>query len=120
MPGGCSWTVNWLTFDNNYFKRIKERRKANKKISDQDSDNQSSESGNATSSIPFNNNHQEIRQDELLWLPTDQALYDAPEFKQFFLMYARHKEVFFVDYAQAHIKFTNLGAKFDPPEGIQL
>ena len=30
--------------------------------------------------------------------------------------YAEDQEAFFKDYAEAHAKLSNLGAKFDPPE----
>lgn len=30
--------------------------------------------------------------------------------------YAEDQEAFFTDYAEAHAKLSNLGAKFDPPE----
>ena len=30
--------------------------------------------------------------------------------------YAADQEAFFKDYAEAHAKLSNLGAKFDPPE----
>ena len=30
--------------------------------------------------------------------------------------YAEDQEVFFKDYAEAHAKLSDLGAKFDPPE----
>eukprot|EP00428_Durinskia_dybowskii_P062488 CAMPEP_0170381768 /NCGR_PEP_ID=MMETSP0117_2-20130122/14584_1 /TAXON_ID=400756 /ORGANISM="Durinskia baltica, Strain CSIRO CS-38" /LENGTH=325 /DNA_ID=CAMNT_0010637359 /DNA_START=254 /DNA_END=1231 /DNA_ORIENTATION=+ len=79
MAGGCSWTRNWLQFDNSYFRRIQE---------------DTSDSS------------------QLLWLPTDQALYDCPEFRPYFLKYARSQDAFFVDYAAAHVKMSELGAKF--------
>ncbi|KAL1349242.1 hypothetical protein AAHE18_07G144000 [Arachis hypogaea] len=34
--------------------------------------------------------------------------------------YAEDQVAFFNDYAEAHAKLSNLGAKFDPPEGIVL
>jgi L-ascorbate peroxidase len=30
--------------------------------------------------------------------------------------YAKDQDVFFEDYAEAHAKLSNLGAKFDPPK----
>jgi len=33
--------------------------------------------------------------------------------------YAEDQEAFFKDYAEAHAKLSNLGAKFDPPEVCQ-
>lgn len=78
-------------------------------------------------------------------LPTDAALFEDPSFKvmylEFYFMainakvlwytkitktlwnnqvyaekYAEDQEAFFKDYAEAHAKLSNLGAKFDPPE----
>ncbi|GAA0147916.1 hypothetical protein LIER_07499 [Lithospermum erythrorhizon] len=84
-PGGQSWTVQWLKFDNSYFKDIKEQ-----------------------------------RDEDLLVLPTDAILFDDPTFKQYAEKYAEDQDVFFNDYAEAHAKLSNLGAKFDPPEGFSL
>ncbi|VVA95618.1 unnamed protein product [Arabis nemorensis] len=82
-PGGQSWTVKWLKFDNSYFKDIKEK-----------------------------------RDEDLLMLPTDAALFEDPSFKNYAEKYAEDPAAFFKDYAEAHAKLSNLGAKFDPPEGI--
>ncbi|XP_059630731.1 probable L-ascorbate peroxidase 6, chloroplastic/mitochondrial isoform X2 [Cornus florida] len=84
-PGGQSWTVKWLKFDNSYFKDIKER-----------------------------------RDEDLLVLPTDAALFEDPSFKVYAEKYAEDEDAFFKDYAEAHATLSNLGAKFEPPEGIVL
>ncbi|EXB60099.1 L-ascorbate peroxidase T [Morus notabilis] len=84
-PGGESWTVQWLKFDNSYFKDIKER-----------------------------------KDEDLLVLPTDAVLFDDPSFRVYAEKYAEDQEAFFKDYAEAHAKLSNLGAKFDPPEGIVI
>ncbi|KAL4376390.1 hypothetical protein GQ457_02G020190 [Hibiscus cannabinus] len=84
-PGGQSWTVQWLKFDNSYFKDIKAK-----------------------------------TDEDLLVLPTDAVLFEDPSFKVYAEKYAEDQEVFFKDYAEAHAKLSNLGAKFDPPEGIGL
>uniref|UniRef100_A0A2P2KPA2 L-ascorbate peroxidase n=1 Tax=Rhizophora mucronata TaxID=61149 RepID=A0A2P2KPA2_RHIMU len=84
-PGGQSWTVEWLKFDNSYFKDIKEQKDA-----------------------------------DLLVLPTDAVLFEDPSFKVYAEKYATDQEAFFKDYAEAHSKLSNLGAKFDPPEGITM
>nr|AAM33513.1 ascorbate peroxidase [Solanum lycopersicum] len=81
-PGGQSWTVQWLKFDNSYFKDIKEK-----------------------------------RDNDLLALPTDAVLFEDPSFKDYAEKYAVDQDAFFKDYAEAHAKLSNLGAKFDPPEG---
>ncbi|XP_020573587.1 probable L-ascorbate peroxidase 6, chloroplastic [Phalaenopsis equestris] len=84
-PGGQSWTVQWLKFDNSYFKDIKER-----------------------------------KDEDLLVLPTDAVLFDDPSFKIYSEKYAKDQDSFFKDYAEAHSKLSNLGAKFDPSEGISI
>ncbi|OWM90127.1 hypothetical protein CDL15_Pgr006448 [Punica granatum] len=84
-PGGQSWTVQWLKFDNFYFKDIKAK-----------------------------------RDEDLLVLPTDAVLFEDPSFKVYAEKYAVDQEAFFKDYAEAHAKLSNLGAKFDPPEGIVI
>ncbi|KAJ7540679.1 hypothetical protein O6H91_10G026300 [Diphasiastrum complanatum] len=84
-PGGQSWTVQWLKFDNSYFKDIKEQRDA-----------------------------------DLLVLPTDAVLFEDASFKVYAEQYAENQETFFKDYASAHKKLSELGAKFDPPEGIYI
>ncbi|XP_019704327.1 probable L-ascorbate peroxidase 6, chloroplastic/mitochondrial [Elaeis guineensis] len=84
-PGGQSWTVQWLKFDNSYFKDIKER-----------------------------------KDEDLLVLPTDAVLFEDPSFKVYAEKYAEDQHAFFKDYAEAHAKLSNLGAQFDPPEGISI
>lgn len=82
-PGGQSWTVQWLKFDNSYFKDVKAK-----------------------------------VDEDLLVLPTDAVLFEDPGFKVFALKYAEDQDTFFHDYAEAHAKLSELGAKFEPPEGI--
>uniref|UniRef100_A0A1D1YTL4 L-ascorbate peroxidase n=1 Tax=Anthurium amnicola TaxID=1678845 RepID=A0A1D1YTL4_9ARAE len=84
-PGGQSWTVQWLKFDNSYFKDIKER-----------------------------------KDEDLLVLPTDAVLFEDPSFKVYAEKYAEDQDAFFKDYAKAHAKLSNLGAKFDPLEGFSI
>ncbi|KAF8653178.1 hypothetical protein HU200_062627 [Digitaria exilis] len=92
-PGGQSWTVEWLKFDNSYFKDMK-----------------------FLSQLPS----EEQKEQDLLVLPTDAALFEDPSFKVYAEKYAEDQEAFFKDYAEAHAKLSNLGAKFDPPEGFSL
>ncbi|XP_031098747.1 probable L-ascorbate peroxidase 6, chloroplastic/mitochondrial isoform X1 [Ipomoea triloba] len=84
-PGGQSWTVKWLKFDNSYFKDIKAK-----------------------------------RDEDLLVLPTDAVLFEDQSFKEYAEKYAEDQDAFFKDYAEAHAKLSNLGAKFDPPEGFSI
>lgn len=84
-PGGQSWTVQWLKFDNSYFKDVKAKTDA-----------------------------------DLLVLPTDAVLFEDAAFKVYAEKYAEDEETFFYDYAQAHAKLSELGAKLDPPEGFVI
>ncbi|XVF32117.1 hypothetical protein REPUB_Repub17cG0054300 [Reevesia pubescens] len=45
----------------------------------------------------------------LLKLPTDKALLDDPEFRQYVKFYAKDEEAFFRDYAESHKKLSELG-----------
>eukprot|EP00270_Netrium_digitus_P014214 TRINITY_DN47_c0_g1_i2.p1 TRINITY_DN47_c0_g1~~TRINITY_DN47_c0_g1_i2.p1 ORF type:complete len:446 (+),score=80.95 TRINITY_DN47_c0_g1_i2:77-1339(+) len=85
LPGGQSWTVEWLKFDNSYFKDLKQQ-----------------------------------TDEELLVLPTDAVLLEDPSFKEYAEKYAADEGAFFEDYSESHRKLSELGAKFDPPEGIIL
>uniref|UniRef100_A0A1J3GX56 L-ascorbate peroxidase n=2 Tax=Noccaea caerulescens TaxID=107243 RepID=A0A1J3GX56_NOCCA len=72
--------------------------------------------------LKFDNSYfkdiKEKRDEDLLVLPTDAALFEDPSFKIYAEKYAEDPAAFFKDYAEAHAKLSNLGAKFDPPEGI--
>jgi len=59
--------------------------------------------------------HSEAASDEdLLWFPTDEALFTDPGFKVFAEKYAKDQATFFKDYAQAHKKLSELGVKWQP------
>ena len=88
--GGSSWTPNFLVFDNSYF-QISEKAAA----------------GNP-------------EDPELLSLSTDKVIFKDAAFKPFAEKYRDSQEAFFVDYAKAHKKLSELGSKFDPEGGIQL
>ncbi|XLR00212.1 hypothetical protein HN51_054974 [Arachis hypogaea] len=62
------------------------------------------------------NGHQEKKDEDLLVLPTDVVLFEDSSFKVYAEKYAKDQVAFFNDYAEAHAKLSNLGAKFDPPE----
>ncbi|CEM29166.1 unnamed protein product [Vitrella brassicaformis CCMP3155] len=57
---------------------------------------------------------------ELLKLQTDTCLFADEAFRPYALKYADSQEAFFADYSAAHKKLSELGSKFDPPEGITL
>ncbi|CAI7850883.1 unnamed protein product [Closterium sp. NIES-53] len=67
--------------------------------------------------------HQDVKakQDEdLLVLPTDAVLFEDPGFKVYAEKYAADQAAFFKEYAAAHKALSELGAKFDPPQGVAL
>ncbi|KAK2659468.1 hypothetical protein Ddye_006001 [Dipteronia dyeriana] len=74
--------------------------------------------------LKFDNSYfkdiKERRDEDLLVLPTDAVLFEDPSFKVYAEKYAEDQELFFKDYAEAHAKLSNLGAKFDPPEGLVI
>lgn len=74
--------------------------------------------------LKFDNSYfkdiKEKKDEDLLVLPTDAALFDDPSFKVYAEKYAVDQEAFFKDYAEAHAKLSNLGAKFEPAEGIVI
>ncbi len=60
------------------------------------------------------------RDEDLLVLPTDAALFEDPGFKEFAEKYAEDEAAFFKDYAESHAKLSELGSEFSPPEGIYI
>mmetsp|Transcript_80995 Transcript_80995/g.203871 ORF Transcript_80995/g.203871 Transcript_80995/m.203871 type:complete len:324 (-) Transcript_80995:246-1217(-) len=57
---------------------------------------------------------------DLVWLETDACLWTDPIFKQYVETYTKDQDAFFRDYAKAHKKLSELGCKFDPPQGLKL
>ncbi len=131
MPGGCSWTRNWLTFDNSYYRNafISDEKKtylSSITSSERSEENTSlgghflgamsnpmrrTEDPNARKPVSLNQRLR-LRDPQLLWLPTDNALETDPEFKSFFFTYAQDQNAWFRDYAAAHKKMSELGARF--------
>ncbi|KAI4967450.1 hypothetical protein ZWY2020_025891 [Hordeum vulgare] len=74
--------------------------------------------------LKFDNSYfkeiKEKRDQDLLVLPTDAALFEDPAFKVYAEKYAAVEEAFFKDYAEAHAKLSSVGAEFDPAEGFSL
>uniref|UniRef100_A0A0E0BPS3 L-ascorbate peroxidase n=1 Tax=Oryza glumipatula TaxID=40148 RepID=A0A0E0BPS3_9ORYZ len=62
----------------------------------------------------------ERRDEDLLVLPTDAVLFEDSSFKIYAEKYAADQDAFFEDYAEAHAKLSNLGAKFDPPKVSEI
>lgn len=58
--------------------------------------------------------------DELAWFPTDHVLFTDAEFKTIAELFRDDEKSFFVAYAKAHKKLSELGSKFEPAEGISL
>ena len=83
MPGGKSWTKNWLSFNNEYYKK-------------------------------------DGKDKELLNLSTDKILFIDPIFKKYVEEYGKDQNSFFRDYAKAHVKLSQLGSQFRPPQGFYL
>eukprot|EP00899_Mesostigma_viride_P013965 jgi/Mesvir1/2256/Mv19303-RA.1 len=57
---------------------------------------------------------------ELIRLVTDEAVFKDPGFRPHAERYAASQDAFFKEYAAAHKKLSELGAKFEPAEGIKL
>ncbi|KAG7619779.1 hem peroxidase [Arabidopsis suecica] len=74
--------------------------------------------------LKFDNSYfkeiKEKRDEDLLVLPTDAAIFEDSSFKVYAEKYAADQDAFFKDYAVAHAKLSNLGAEFNPPEGIVI
>ncbi|OEL25557.1 putative L-ascorbate peroxidase 8, chloroplastic [Dichanthelium oligosanthes] len=74
--------------------------------------------------LKFDNSYfkeiKEKRDQDLLVLPTDAALFEDPGFKAYAEKYAVDQDAFFKDYAVAHAKLSNLGAKFNPPQATSF
>ena len=161
MAGGCSWTANWLHFDNSYYKRmVPDKTGGNSGIGPEPGLDSLSSSPHRASSMPNNINNIHTRErkkdthihshkstptkthnthstnnnsntnntsnssssddTELLWLPTDNVLYTCSEFRIHFIKYAKDQSLWYLDYMYAHIKMSELGAKFEPKKGIIL
>jgi L-ascorbate peroxidase len=52
--------------------------------------------------------------------PTDTILMKAPEFKPHFDLFAKDQNAFFSAYKESHKKLSELGSKFNPPQGIKI
>ncbi|KAF4721616.1 hypothetical protein FOZ62_003972 [Perkinsus olseni] len=91
MKGGRSWARKWLKFDNEYFVNIMQDAKAKSKT-----DN------------------------GLLVLESDNCLVTDPSFRKHVEMYAKDNNKFLCDYAQAHIKLSELGCQYVVNGGIKV
>jgi len=73
----------------------------------------------------FDNSYFKIMSDpsadeELLKLSTDLSVFDDEKFRPFAEKFRDDQDAFFESYAKAHKKLSELGAKFEPSEGIAL
>lgn len=57
---------------------------------------------------------------ELLKLSSDRVIFTDAGFSPFAEKFRDSQDAFFESYAKAHKKLSELGSKFDPPEGIEL
>jgi len=84
-PGGQSWTVEWLKFDNSYFVEVKTK-----------------------------------RDEDLLVLPTDAALFEDDDFRPYAEKYAADQDAFFADYVTSHLKLSELGVTWEEGGPVTL
>jgi len=136
MAGGCSWTKNWLTFDNSYYElgmqynvhsgdsrlgpgsnstnvhgsgygdantTVYSSARKEKKINTANRRDNNNRSGDGAGGNSRNNSVDDSggsastsanmspffsvsgKPDDLMWLPTDEALKESPEFSKYFL-----------------------------------
>mmetsp|Transcript_87575 Transcript_87575/g.245135 ORF Transcript_87575/g.245135 Transcript_87575/m.245135 type:complete len:348 (+) Transcript_87575:101-1144(+) len=58
--------------------------------------------------------------EELLKMSSDRAVFTDDKFRPFAEKFRDNQEAFFVSYAKAHKKLSELGSKFEPASGISL
>jgi L-ascorbate peroxidase len=56
---------------------------------------------------------------ELLKLSSDKTIFDDEGFSPFAMKFRESQDDFFVSYAKAHKKLSELGSKFEPADGIK-
>lgn len=56
----------------------------------------------------------------LLWASTDRALHHDPEFSKYFMLYRDDQSAFFSDFASAMQRLSELGAEWEPAQGISI
>jgi len=133
MAGGCSWTANWLTFDNSYFST---KRGVDGCTSTAPSGVSTPGATAPTPSVPTptptptadvtprptSESHTDttVHASSLLWLSTDKTLTTSPEFSTYFKRYRDSVTLFHEQYMKAHVKMSMLGAKLEPPQGFSI
>ncbi len=105
MPGGISWTKNWLTFDNSYYNPAP--RHISKSICVHST---TADQANVSSVQCY-------ELEDLVLLPNYQALFLSPEFIQYSDVYAKDQQKWFDDYRQAHKKMSELGVRWRIRQG---
>lgn len=53
-----------------------------------------------------------MQPDQLLWLPTDNAMLTEPRYRKHFMRFAEDQDAFFASYARAHARLSSLGSRF--------
>lgn len=137
-PGGQSWTVEWLRFDNSYFKvrafchilHAEKIIRVHHLLSGSNTSGYQRETRSGSSGPTY--------RCCFIWGPKVQGdlwwstvwcwysmnliveltlLYENPQHNQVYAeKYAEDQDAFFRDYAEAHAKLSELGAKFQPPQ----
>jgi L-ascorbate peroxidase len=119
--GGTSWTVNWLQFDNSYFRNLLSPNPDEDLLLLGLAYALPSLSLSVSLSLLCSLSLSVSRLSLLLTPETDQALVEDPAFKVFVELYAQDQEAFFRDYAEAHRKLSELGSYFLPSaEGVEV
>jgi L-ascorbate peroxidase len=75
--------------------------------------------------LVFDNSYFKVMSDanadpDLLKLSSDVSLFDDEGFRPYAEKFRDSQDAFFASYAKAHKKLSELGAKFEPEEGITL
>ena len=71
--------------------------------------------------LKFDNSYFTTERDPaLLRLETDSALETDPKFAPHYKRYAQSQAAFFSDYADAHLRLSELGSVFKPAGGIKI
>ena len=74
--------------------------------------------------LKFDNSYfadiKEQKDEELLVLPTDAAMFDDPAFRPYAEKYAVDQDAFFADYVEAHLRLSEQGVKWAEGAPVEL